>query len=90
MEFTERIESLLEEKNEKRAHLAEVIGVTNQSFTDWKKRGTIPSADIALKIAQHFGVSLEYLLLGEESNPYMEENAKLKEKLEKIAKIAQE
>lgn len=68
MEFTDRIDDLLLRINEKRSHLAEKIGIANQSFTDWKKRGTIPSADIALKIAKYFNVSVEYLLTGKDTD----------------------
>lgn len=86
MEFIDRIETLLEEKNEKRAHLAKAVGVSNQSFTDWKKRGTIPAADIALKIADHLGVSLEWLLTGKERNVYKEKYERLKRKVEEALK----
>lgn len=64
MTFSDRIDLLLSEKNEKRNYLAEIAGITNQSFTDWKKRGTIPSAETILKIANHFDVSMEWLLTG--------------------------
>lgn len=64
MDFYDRIEALLLERNEKRLHLAEVLGLQNQSFTNWKKRRNIPAADIVLKIAQHFDVSMEWLLTG--------------------------
>ena len=66
MKFIDRIETLLEERNEKGTHLADSIGIKNQSFSDWKKRGTIPAADIVLKIADYFNVSIDWLLTGKD------------------------
>lgn len=68
MNFVERIEEKLIEKNLKRIALCEEIGITNQSISDWKKRGTIPAADICLKIAEYLGTSVEYLVTGKEKN----------------------
>ena len=84
MTFFERLETLLIEQNEKRTHLAETIGVKNQSFTDWKKRGTIPAADIAMRIADYFNVSLEWLLTGKEKDGVSHDDILLLEKLHNI------
>lgn len=78
MNFSERLENLLIEKNIKRTALASDIGILNQSISDWKRRNTIPSADIVLKIANYLGVSMEYLITGEDHNST---NAKLFEQL---------
>jgi transcriptional regulator with XRE-family HTH domain len=50
----------------KRKAVADAIGISLQPFTSWSKRGSIPSADIAFKIAKYFNVSVEWLLTGED------------------------
>lgn len=69
-DFVDRIDNVLKQKNRKRIALAEEIGQSVQSFTDWKRRDSIPAADIALQISRYLGVSLEWLITGEENNPF--------------------
>lgn len=85
MNFSERLEMLLAEKKETRTHLAEVIGITNQSFSDWKKRGTIPNADIVLKIANYFNVSVDWLITGTEKENITHEDADFIYKLRQLS-----
>ena len=64
--FFSRIEELLKEKKKTQKDMVVHIGVSAQSFTNWKARNSIPSADIAVKIAQFLNTSVEYLVTGEE------------------------
>ena len=66
--FVDRIEQLLVKKNLKRSAFAKSVGVTNQAFTDWRRRGTIPAADIACRIADSLDVDLRWLITGEQAN----------------------
>ncbi len=66
MDFVDRIDEKLKEKNLKRVAMLEDIGVDTSIMTAWKKRGTIPSGDVCLKIARYLDVSPEWLLGGEE------------------------
>jgi transcriptional regulator with XRE-family HTH domain len=66
MTFIERLEMLLKEKGISQKSLAEYIGIRNPSISEWKKEGTIPRADIAIKIAEYLNVSVEYLITGVE------------------------
>jgi transcriptional regulator with XRE-family HTH domain len=68
MVFIERLETLLKEKGVSQKSLAEYIGIRNPSISEWKKEGTIPRADIAIKIAEYLNVSVEYLITGTESD----------------------
>ncbi len=68
MEFVERIDKKLKEKNIKRVGMCEDIGIDTSIMTAWKKRGTIPAADICLKIAEYLGTSVEYLVTGKEKD----------------------
>lgn len=72
MDFVERIDQKLKEKNLKRISLCDDLGITHSALTDWKKRGTIPSGDICLKIAEYLGVSVEWLVRGKEKKSHFE------------------
>ena len=41
-------------------------GIATSTFTDWKKGKSTPKQDKLMKIADYFGVSLEYLMTGKE------------------------
>lgn len=68
MTFYDRLDSLLVENREIKSRFAKTIGIQYQSLVDWKKRGTIPSADVAIKIANYFNVSVEWLITGIDNN----------------------
>ena len=68
MLIVERIDQLLSERNENRVIMANSIDVTTQTISHWFTRGTIPAADIALKIADYLNVSIEFLLYGIEKD----------------------
>lgn len=42
-------------------------GIATSTFTDWKKGKSTPKQDKLIKIADYFGVSLEYLMTGSDS-----------------------
>lgn len=62
--LTDRIDSLLTERNLRRADLCRAINISDSTIRTWITRGACPSAELALKVAQFFGVSVEYLLTG--------------------------
>ncbi|WP_232616751.1 helix-turn-helix domain-containing protein [Treponema primitia] len=50
--------------------LAALSGISKHTLDNYLNlRGHIPSADIAVKIAHALGVSVEYLVTGEENSP---------------------
>lgn len=57
---------LLELKGCRVADVAKDTGIGRSTFTDWKKGRSIPKADKLQRIADYFGVSLDYLMTGEE------------------------
>ena len=59
--------SLLREKNVKAAEVARATNMNATVFSDWKKGKSRPKADKLAKIAEYFGVSVNYLLTGDES-----------------------
>ena len=73
-DFVDRIDVLLKARNLKRSALCDALGLSSTSITDWNRRGTIPSADVAIMIARYLGVSVEFLVLGEEKEKPPEKN----------------
>lgn len=64
--FVDRIDELLKNKGLNRNDLNNAIDLQKNTIAQWKIRETIPSADIAVKIAQFLNTSVEYLVTGEE------------------------
>jgi len=64
----ERILEILKEKNLTMADLSRHLNVGTSTVTNWKTRNTDPPAKMIPHICAFLGVSLEYLLTGEEEN----------------------
>lgn len=62
MTISQRIFGIMEQKHLKQSDLANYIGVANSSVSDWKKKGSTPSADKIVKISEFLNVSVDYLL----------------------------
>ena len=65
MAFIKRVIEELDFQGKTQSQLAEYLGVNKAAISMWIKRDSIPAADVAYKVAQFLGVSLEYLLTGE-------------------------
>lgn len=63
--FIERFEKLLQERNEKRADFCRNTEIKESTIRGWTYRNQTPSVETALKIADYFGVSVEWLFKGE-------------------------
>ncbi len=68
MTISERIFLLLKEKGLTQKALSEYTGISQPAITDWKKKGTNPSADKIVKLSEFLGVSVYYLLTGKEES----------------------
>ena len=66
--FNERFEKILAKNKIQKKEIAEKIGFSQNGITTWKVTGTIPRADVAIKIARVLGVTVEYLIFGELNN----------------------
>jgi len=71
MTFVERVLELIEENNITKNKLLTDLKLGKNSFVNWLERGTIPSGDVLIKIADYFNVSVDYLL-GKTSNIILE------------------
>lgn len=50
----------------KDADIAKITGITKSTFSDWKNGRSIPKNNKLQKVADYFGVSLDYLINGED------------------------
>lgn len=74
---------LKEKKNVTDYQVAKDTGIPRSTFSEWKTGRYTPKNDKLQKIADYFGVTLEYLMTGEDRNGYYldEETAKKAQEL---------
>lgn len=67
----------------KDADVVRATGITKSTFSDWKSGRSTPKQDKMQKIADYFGVTVDYLMTGEEKEGYYlnEETAKLAQEM---------
>ena len=66
MTVYERIESLRKERKISQGNLEKELGFSNGSISKWKT--SMPKPEILQKIADYFGVTVDYLMTGNESD----------------------
>ena len=67
MGFKENLKSELAYKNILVKELAEISGVSRRTIDNYlRENGSMPAADAAVRIAQALGVTVEYLITGDE------------------------
>ena len=59
--FFEQLQKLYKQNNTTITALLKSMGISTANGTYWKQ-GSVPSSDTVAKIAEHFGVSTDYLL----------------------------
>lgn len=78
MEIIERIYQLLDEKDKRAYELCQKLEIRTSTMSTWKARTSDPPAKYMKTIADFFGVSLDYLLTGQDApvrkNTSMEED----------------
>ena len=67
MPVIDRILKLTEERHISNRKLTMDLGLSNSAISEWKKGKAKPSLEAVVKIARYFGVTTDYLLLGEDS-----------------------
>ena len=83
--FIEKVKELLKEKGITKNKLLTDLQLGKNSFVNWESRGTVPSGEVLAKIANYFGVSVDYLLGNEEQKAApASEDAELAELLEEL------
>ena len=67
MEIIERITETLEKRDKKATDLCDRLGIRTSTMSTWKTRNSDPPAKYIKPIADFLGVSVHYLLTGEEA-----------------------
>lgn len=67
MEIIERIYQLLKEKDKRANELCERLSIRTSTMSTWKSRKNDPPAKYMKIISDYLGVSLDYLMTGEEA-----------------------
>lgn len=68
----EQIRDLRVAKNLSQVQLANRLGVTKQSVSNWENNNILPSVDMLKRIADYFHCSADYLLEMDEGKVYIE------------------
>lgn len=61
MNFSKRLQDLRKTQNLSQPELATIIDVSDRSISAWERGLTLPNAEIAIKLADYFNVSTDYL-----------------------------
>lgn len=61
---------LLQEKGVSSYAVAKATGISQQALSSWKLGRSQPKQDTLRRLADYFGVSVDYLLTGEEADPF--------------------
>lgn len=65
----EIFEQLLQKYNVTPYKVAKETGITQSTLSDWKRGRSTPKSDNMKKIADYFGVSVDYLMTGNDEKP---------------------
>lgn len=86
MTIYERIESLRKSKGLSQGKLEKQLGFSNGSISKWKN--STPKVERLQKLADFFGVSVEYLMTGKEDKQKEKDNTDdLKQKYEELEEL---
>jgi transcriptional regulator with XRE-family HTH domain len=82
-DFWKRTKALIKARNVKQETICEETGISLGTLRGWITHSRLPDAAQAVRIAKALQTSVEYLVTGEDTNPLAQENAALKEKIQK-------
>ena len=85
MTIYERIESLRKSKGLSQGKLEKQLGFSNGSISKWKN--STPKVERLQKLADFFGVSVEYLMTGKEDEQKEKDNTDLKHKYRELEEL---
>ena len=75
--FGEKLKALREDAGLYQKELGDVLNVTSQTVSGWEINRTTPDYDMLKKIANYFGVSIDYLLGNISNKNNVEEEMKI-------------
>ena len=68
--FYTTFEKLCNERGVRPGRAAGDIGISRAAVTRWKQAGFTPRGDVLEKLADYFGVTVDFLLRGEDAAPF--------------------
>ena len=69
-EILQRIEGLREQHSLSVYKLSKELHITQSTYSTWVKKDRTPKADVLQQIADYFGVTVDYLLNGEQKTEW--------------------
>ena len=84
--LNQRIRELRTAKNISQVELADALGVTKQSVSNWENDNIQPSIEMLMRLAGFFSVSTDYLL-GFDDRTFLEVSGLSPEKIRHIQQI---
>ena len=93
--LNQRIHELRTARKISQVKLAEILGVTKQTVSNWENDNIQPSIEILVKLSKFFGVSTDYLLGLEDkrtldaTNLSLEEVEHIQQIIDDMAKVKQ-
>ena len=60
--FKDRIRALRQERGETQVQVAEAIGVAESHYQRFERGANLPNLENVCKLADHFGVTIDYLV----------------------------
>lgn len=72
-EISEALKSLRAEHHLSQQGLADALGVTRQSVSNWERGKNLPDIETIVCIAETYGISLDTLILGKDGRSEMKE-----------------
>ena len=84
----EIFESLLKDFGVRPIDVANETGISPTVFSEWKKGKSKPNTEKLLKIANYFGVSVEYLATGETTDPVLLARQEMRDEVKALADLA--
>ena len=70
MLIQERLRELRKEKKETQAQVAQAVGLVEQHYQKFERGVNLPNLENAWRLADHFGVSIDYLVGRSEKREY--------------------
>lgn len=89
-EFWIRVNALIKSRKTKQQSVAEVCGISYQTFRGWVTRQSFPDALQVFRIAKSLDTTVEYLMTGSDTSPLAAENATLKDKISRAIEMLSE
>lgn len=84
MNFIDNVIKELQKQNMTQIELCEKTGISINTFRGWSSKNVQPPVDIAYKIANELGITIEQLVTGEIKNPSEKKLQDVKTKLSEI------